>query len=398
MGLSERFSWRDGINFSTRVRHRLRSGFHRLRAGWWPILQSAVAAGVAWFLAVLILGHERPEFAPIAAVISLGLAVGERSRRVIELTLGVAFGVVIADVLVSVIGIGAVQGGILVALAMTAAVFLGRGNLGVNEAAISAMILMITFGPVGVGFPPERFLEALIGGGVALLVNALLPINPERMVTTAAHPIFDESVAVLEETAAALDEGDFGRAQSALTKARAIDARVSSFKEALAAGHETARIAPSRRRALEHLEVYAAAADLIDLTVRHVRILARSALGVVRTGEPAPEPLSVAVRDLARATEALAAYLEVPGGPEEARRLALQAAGGAAALLTEREDLAKDMATNAFIDDIFSAAYDLLLGTGMDQAVALRALEEATGRPSGPDDDGATGKDSPDTL
>jgi hypothetical protein len=94
----------------------------------------------------------------------------------------------------------------------------------------------------------------------------------------------------------------------------------------------------------------------------------------------------------------LAAYLEVPGGPEEARRLALQAAGGAAALLTEREDLAKDMATNAFIDDIISAAYDLLLSTGMDQAVALRALEEATGRPSGPDDEGATGKDSPDTL
>ena len=388
-------SWWDRVRFL--VWDRLRSGILRLRSEWLQILQTGVAACVAWFLAVLLLGLEEPTFAPIAAVISLGLAIGERGRRVVELTLGVAFGVVIADFLVSVIGIGAVQGGILVVLAMTAAVFFGRGDLGVNEAAISAMILMITFGPVGTVFPPERFLEALIGGGVALLVNALLPINPERMVTTAAHPIFDESVAVLEETAAALDEGDFKRAQNALMKARAIDARVSRFKEALAAGHETARIAPSRRRALEHLEVYAAAADLIDLTVRHVRILARSALGVVRTGDPAPEPLSVAVRDLARATEALAAYLEVPGGPEEARRLALKAAGGAAALLTEREDLAKDMATNAFIDDIISAAYDLLLSTGMDQAVALRALEEATRRPSGPDE-GATGKDSPDTL
>ncbi len=361
------------------------------------ILQTGVAACVAWFLAVLLLGLEEPTFAPIAAVISLGLAIGERGRRVVELTLGVGFGVVIADFVVSVIGVGAVQGEILVVLAMTAAVFFGRGDVGVNEAAISAMILMITFGPVGTVFPPERFLEALIGGGVALLVNALLPFNPERMVTTAAHPIFDESVAVLEETAAALDEGNFERAQNTLMKARAIDTRVSSFKEALAAGHETARIAPSRRRALEHLEVYAAAADQIDLTVRHVRILARSALGVVRTGDPAPEPLPVAVRDLAQATEALAVYLEAPGGPEEARRLALKAAGGAAALLTEREDLAKDMATNAFIEDIFSAAYDLLLGTGMNQAVALRALEEATRQTSGPDE-GATGKDSSDTL
>jgi uncharacterized membrane protein YgaE (UPF0421/DUF939 family) len=392
-------SWWDRVRFFIRIRDRLRSGILRLRSAWLQILQTGVAACVAWFLAVLLLEIEEPTFAPIAAVISLGLAIGERGRRVVELTLGVAFGVVIADFLVSIIGVGAVQGGILVVLAMTAAVFFGRGDLGVNEAAISAMILMITFGPVGTVFPPERFLEALIGGGVALLVNALLPINPERMVTTAAHPIFDESAAVLEETAAALDEGDFERAQNALMKARAIDARVGSFKEALAAGHETARIAPSRRRTLKHLEVYAAAADQIDLTVRHVRILARSALGVVRTADPAPEPLGVAVRDLARATEALAVYLETPGsGPEETRRLALKAAGGAAALLSEREDLAKDMATNAFIDDIISAAYDLLLSTGMDQAAALRALEEATKRTSGPDEDAATSEDAPDTL
>ena len=384
MGPGRGSFWGEEVSFYARVRNRLLSSVHRLRGGWWQIVQTAVAAGVAWFLAVLILGNERPEFAPIAAVISLGLAVGQRGRRVVELTLGVALGVAIADLLVSAIGVGAVQSAILVALAMIVAVFVGRGELGVNEAAISAMILMITFQPSETGFLPDRFFEALIGGGTAMVVNALLPINPERMVSTAAHPIFDDSAAVLEETAAALEEGDFERAQNALMRARAIDARVSGFKEALAAGRETARIAPSRRRALGHLDLYAAAADQIDLIVRHVRILARSALGVVRSGDPAPEPLAVAVRDLARATEALAAYLEASDGPEEARWLALKAAGDAAALLREREDLARDMAINAFIDDIFSASYDLLLSTGMDPAAALRALEEAVGRFSEP--------------
>jgi uncharacterized membrane protein YgaE (UPF0421/DUF939 family) len=377
-------SWRERVSFSDRLRHRLLSGIHRLRSVWWQIVQTAVAAIVAWFLAVLILGHERPAFAPIAAVISLGLAVGERSKRVVELTLGVALGVAIGDLLVSVIGVGALQGGILVALAMAAAVFFGRGDLGVNEAAISAMILMITFQPLVTGFPLDRVFEALIGGGTALVVNALLPINPERMVTTAAHPIFDESVAVLQETAAALDDGDFERAQNALMKARAIDARVSSFKEALSAGRETARAAPTRRRVLGHLELYAAAADQIDLIVRYVRILARSALGVVRTGDPAPEPLAAALRELARAVEALATYLETSEGPEEARRLALKAAEDAAALLRERENLTKDMAISAFVDDIFSATYDLLLSTGMDSGAASRALEEAVGGSSEP--------------
>jgi uncharacterized membrane protein YgaE (UPF0421/DUF939 family) len=377
-------SWWEKVSFSGRVRHRLRSGISRLRSVWWQIVQTAVAAIVAWFLAVLILGHERPAFAPIAAVISLGLAVGERSKRVVELTLGVALGVAIGDLLVSVIGVGAVQGGILVALAMAAAVLFGRGDLGVNEAAISAMILMITFQPLVTGFPLDRVFEALIGGGTALVVNALLPINPERMVSTAAHPVFDESVAVLQETAAALDDGDFERVQNALMKARAIDARVSSFKEALSAGRETARAAPTRRRALVHLELYAAAADQIDLIVRYMRILARSALGVVRTGDPAPEPLAAALRELARAVEALATYLETSEGPEEARRLALKAAEDAAALLREREDLTKDMAISAFVDDVFSATYDLLLSTGMDSVTASRALEEAVGGSSEP--------------
>jgi hypothetical protein len=91
------------------------------------------------------------------------------------------------------------------------------------------------------------------------------------------------------------------------------------------------------------------------------------------------------MRNLARATEALAAYLETPDSPEEARRLALKGAEGAAALLREREDLSKDLATNAFVDDIFSAAYDLLGATGMDPAVALRVLKEAVGHPLEPD-------------
>jgi uncharacterized membrane protein YgaE (UPF0421/DUF939 family) len=160
-------SWWERVGLS--VRFRLRSGALRLRGGWLQIFQKAVAACVAWFLAVLIFGLNRPTFAPIAAVISLGLAAGERGRRAVELTLeltlGVAFGVTIADLLGSVDGIGAVQAGAVVVLAMALAVFLGGEDLGVKEAAISAMISMITFRSAEADIPIERFLEALIGGG-----------------------------------------------------------------------------------------------------------------------------------------------------------------------------------------------------------------------------------------
>ena len=375
-------SWRDRIGPRVRVRNRLRSGVLLLRGAWLQILQTAVAACAAWFLSVLILDVDRPTFAPIAAVICLGLAVGERARRAIELTLGVAFGVAIADFLVSVVGVGALQAGLVVILAMTLAVFLGREETGVKEAAISAMIILITFHSSNSGLPMERFLEALIGGSTALLINALLPVNPERMVEEAAHPLFDDSVAVLEEVAGALESGDTERAQNAYLKAREIDARVSGLKEAVAAGRETARLAPSRRRSMRHLDLYAAAADQIDLTVRDVRALSRAALSVVQPGEGSPEPLSEAVRTLATATEALADYLQTSGEPEDTRRLALEAASEASALLNEREDLASSLAVNALVDQIHSSAVDLLGSTGMDRGSALQALEGATGRAS----------------
>jgi uncharacterized membrane protein YgaE (UPF0421/DUF939 family) len=38
------------------VRNRLLAGLIRLKSGWLPILQTALAACVAWFLAVLLLG------------------------------------------------------------------------------------------------------------------------------------------------------------------------------------------------------------------------------------------------------------------------------------------------------------------------------------------------------
>ena len=365
------------------VRHRLRSGVLRLRDGWLPILQTALAACAAWFLAVLVLGIDRPTFAPIAAVIVLGLAVGERGRRAVELTLGVAIGVALADLLVSVVGVGAVQAGIFVALAMAVAVLLGWKDVGVSETAVSAMIIMITFRYSDAGFPAERFLEALIGGGTALLVNALLPVDPERMVEEAAYPLFEESAAVLEEVADALERGDAGRAQGAYVRAREIDARVAGLKEAVAAGRETARLAPPRRKSLGHLELYAAAADQIDLTVRDVRALARAALSVVRPEEPAPDPLlTEAIRGLARATEALAYHLETSGDPAETRRLALEAARKASVLLEEHEDLARNLGVNAVVDQIHSSAVDIIGGTGLDRPAALRALQEATGRAS----------------
>jgi hypothetical protein len=146
-------------------------------------------------------------------------------------------------------------------------------------------------------------------------------------VERAARPIFDELTIVLEDIAAALKKGDRGRAERALLRSRRIDdEQVKRFYEALAAGHETARLSPTRRRALEHLELYANAGTRIDLAVINTRVLARGAANATLRGEFVPARLPEAVLDLSRAVKALATYLEVPGVPDETRRFALEAA------------------------------------------------------------------------
>jgi uncharacterized membrane protein YgaE (UPF0421/DUF939 family) len=198
-----------------RVRSLFGDGVARLRASVWSVAQSAAAASLAYFLAQVLLGHESPFFAPIAAVISLSVTVGSRPRRAVEMVFGVAVGLMVADLLVLVIGTGTLQIAAVVLLAMAAAVFFGGGTMLVNQAAVSA-ILVVVLQPREAVFSPDRFLDALVGGGVALLVGFLLPANPERLVGRAVAPVLDELSALLEEISAVLQTGDPERARRTL--------------------------------------------------------------------------------------------------------------------------------------------------------------------------------------
>ncbi len=363
------------------MRRALATGFGRLRDNGWPVIQTAAAAAIAYFLAAFILGidYQQAFYAPIAAVVCLSLTLGQPKRRAILVTIGVAIGLTVASLIVLVIGVGPAQMGVVVALAMAAALLFSGRTLFINQAAISAILVVVLQPPQQYGFSPDRFVDALVGGGVALAVNYLFPVDPERMVERAARPIFEELVSTLEEVAAALKDGDLDRMGRALSQARGIDERVSDFRSTLTAGQETARFAPFKRGELGHLQVYADAVDRIDLAVRGGRSVTRAAMGVVRHDSPASGPLSEAVLVLSQAVQALATYFEQPGDPEDVRRLARDAAGKATEALKEHGG---DLATSVLVGQIRTTTLDLLMSTGMDQTQALQALEEAAGRAS----------------
>ena len=345
----------------------------RFRAGFWPVVQSAAAAALAWSAAMLVLGHERPVVAAIAAVISVGAVTGQTLRRAAEWIMGIAVGLAVADLIMLVVGTGPVQTGVMVGLAMAIALLIRGGALFWTEVGVSA-VLVAGLDPSTHGASPDRFLEALVGGGVALAVSAAFPSNPILRVKKAAQPILGDLAAVYRDVAAALIGGDLQMAQRALSEARLIDGRVSQLREELDSGYQIARYAPPRRRHLRPLGYYATAADHLDFAVRNTRVLARAAVTLLDERGAAPGPLAEALLELALATEALAGYLEKPDQLLDARLFALGAAGEAISALATSNDLE----TSALVGQIRSTAIDLLGAAGMDSSEALQALREAS--------------------
>ena len=175
----------------------------------WPILQTAAAATAAWYAAVLLLPDGRPSFASIAAVICLGASYGQRGSKALQLVAGVVLGICVASAMVALIGAGSLQIGLMVVLAMSAAVLLGGGELLTAESAVSAILIVSLDPGASDGFTLNRILEGVIGGGVALAVTSLLfPPDPALHVARAAQAVFAGLGAALERLAAALAASD----------------------------------------------------------------------------------------------------------------------------------------------------------------------------------------------
>ncbi len=285
------------------------------------------------------MGHPRPFFAPTAAVVTLGLTVGQRRRRAVEIGVGVALGVFVGDLLVAGgIGTGTWQIALVTGLAMIASTALGGRPLVASQAAISAVLVCTIQVPTG-GFHFSRFVDAAVGTSVALLVGSLFfPVDPISLVRASADPLLQRLAAALEQIADALEARDLGAAERALVGTSSLEPEHDSLEHALAAGLDTARLAPVRRTARGRLERYSLVAHEIGLAPANVRVLARGASRAITLDDSTPEELPTALRELANAFRALEQYLE-GDQPDAVREHALRTAGLANAVLQETANL-----------------------------------------------------------
>jgi uncharacterized membrane protein YgaE (UPF0421/DUF939 family) len=305
--------------------------------------------------------HARPFFAPIAAVISLGLSLSSRLRRVAELVLGVSLGVLVGDLLIALIGSGAWQITLVVALAMTIAVFADGATLLVGQAGSSA-VLVATLLPPGDASGFDRCIDALIGGVIGIAVAAVLPTDPVAPARRASRALLDEIAGVLRDTAAALRERGRGGGRRRPAARPGQPALIDTLRGELRGGREVTRVAPLYRRRRRELGRYAELAERADYAMRNTRVLVRRTYQALCDDEPAAPELADALAELALALDALTAELGRDGDRERAREPVLDVVRHSVALSDTWEPGPSEQ---VIVAQLRSVALDLLQATGL---------------------------------
>ncbi|MBQ1054134.1 aromatic acid exporter family protein [Micromonospora sp. C32] len=384
---------RDGQRIASameELRHRskatLHDRLHRVRTAFGLAVQAGLAAGLAYLISHRLLKNPQPVFAPISAVGTLAASVGQRFRRTIELIAGVAVGVLVGDALIYVVGTGAWQLALVVTSAILLSIFAGASVAIVIQAAATA-VLIVTLSPSTENLEFPRFVDALLGGGIALLVTAiLLPLNPLRVINRAARPALDLLSDQLDAGADALRSRDRDAAQRALLRLRENKEELAALSEAIEGAKETSTLSPARWHRRGELTHYAEAADPIDRAMRNSGTLIRRAVTMIEDEEPIPEPMPDAVGHLAESVRLLRQEFAAGQEPEEARERSLRAVSEAGRAYAE----GVGFSGSVVIAQVRTTASDLLVASGIEQEETNRLVRQAFGekehRTGGPTD------------
>ncbi|WP_229068194.1 aromatic acid exporter family protein [Actinoplanes sp. DH11] len=356
---------------------------NKRKVGVRQAIVAATAATVAWLLAAHLIGHPDPLFAPTAALVVLGEARGRQLRQTAEIVLGVAAGVLVAELVVLALGPGIASLFLVLLLTVGPMVAAGASSTLVTQAAVSAVYLVLVAAPEG-RLIPFRFADALIGGAVAIAASQLtVARRPLAPLVTAARQTYADLADLLDDLDAALTRMDETAAHAVLDRAHELNVCVERLHAAALAAGETVRLRVRRRRRLRQIRNVEQTTHQLDHVVGNVWVLARNAVTLARLHAAAPAELNQAIRELSRAVrsagEALATDLS---GHDDAERHAGRAEAAALEAVRLAAQLLEDdpgLPVTMIVGQIRTTAVDLLRGVGPDDDAVLSRVDDALG-------------------
>jgi uncharacterized membrane protein YgaE (UPF0421/DUF939 family) len=340
----------------------------RIRTYAWPLLQQAVAAAVAWVIAVHIGHHGHPFFAPIAAVVSLNAPLGERGGNTLRLLQGVVIGILVGELAVGTLG--STTGALLLGIWVSTLIARALGGTGVSVAqAAAAAILTIAIADGHVG--PDRLIDALIGGGVALVFSQIFfPPEPVRLLRHAEREAVNGVADALDLTANAIEDDDPALRERALDGVRRIRDQTADLARTRRASPRVASRSTTRSQLDPVVEETENAGQLDLLASSSVAVIRGAAAGDrdgIKLVAPSIRQLASVLRRLARD----------PGDRNNRQQAADSALNVARELQADGRVRAPALGSGlaAMIASVRAVAADTMIYAGIDSDEASAAIE-----------------------
>jgi uncharacterized membrane protein YgaE (UPF0421/DUF939 family) len=267
---------------------RLRDRWQRLRdaRSWAPptstevgtVAKSALAAGVAWWVASIVTDVPDPVLAPLTAIVVVQVSVRSSVKSALQRSAAVVLGVLLALAIGDTLGLNALTIALIVAISLGAAqLLLHLPPAAARQVPISALVVLSAVATAQATSGWQRAVDTVIGAAVGVIVSFVLPAS--RVVD--AHQTLERLSSSLGSLLAAMGDGlqqpwtstqtEEWRRQAPATRERLVDQAV----EAVGNSKEAAQWNVRDRRNVAVLGRYEDVMPRLERTAIGVSVISR---------------------------------------------------------------------------------------------------------------------------
>ena len=293
--------------------------------------KAAVAAGIAWTVALVIDPNSRPYFAPLAVILVVQPTVYDSLSRAFQRVVGVVLGVAAALAVSHFLTPSGWSISIIIFAGLIFGWSLRLGPQGAVQVPVSAL-LVFAVGSATPGYGGRRVVETLIGSAIAILAVLATPSapTPERVLSNALAPLRHCGDVLVKIGSAISSPWTPEQAEGWRRQALGLVETTTKARQ----GHEALQVtARWNARALRQGPVLERADEALRAGER-IAIQTRSIARALADGSPAARPmptLGAMLVSTESAVEAYAVWVASPGGSADRQRLsdAIRVAGEA---------------------------------------------------------------------
>jgi uncharacterized membrane protein YgaE (UPF0421/DUF939 family) len=277
-------------------------------------VQIVVAVLASYTISHYLLGHSTPLLSITVVISALGFARDARPRKVFDNVVGILIGIVFSELLFNLLGFGMWQIAVILFSTLMLARLISPNAAFAAAAGVQSMLVMLL--PAPDGGVLVRSVDGLVGGIVALLVTALIPRDPRGIARRDSRRLTSALGEALDGLRAGLRQADEPAASLSVERLRRTQTLVDNWSQSLDSALSISRISPFLRRHLPALRHQARVLQGMDLTARHLRVIARRVSFLLRDGVARPQFADL----LDPIAEAVAILGESVDDPEAAQR------------------------------------------------------------------------------